>query len=60
VKLEDAFRLYMATHDDRNHSRKTVRWYPQMVGPFLRHIGPGATHLHLGEVAPHALTQCER
>jgi integrase/recombinase XerC/integrase/recombinase XerD len=42
VKVVDAVALYMANHEDRNHSRKTLIWYRQMLGKFTEHMGSTA------------------
>lgn len=52
VKVGDAVTLYLASHEDRNHSRKTLAWYRQMLGQFTEHIGSDA---NLRELTPDAI-----
>lgn len=52
VLVKDAVSLYMASHEDRNHSRKTLKWYRQMLGQFVEHIGNDAT---LRDLTPEAI-----
>lgn len=42
VPLENAVREYLLHHEDRNHSRKTIRWYSDMLDRFVAFVGKDA------------------
>jgi site-specific recombinase XerD len=51
VLLREALHLFLLDQEDRNHSPKTIRWYQDMLGRFVRFMGAGATTHDVTEAA---------
>lgn len=42
IELSELLRLFLLDQADRNHSPRTIRWYEDLLGRFVRFLGEGA------------------